>query len=159
MISGEYMQYKKITADDAAFLTGIFSIPEYDLYFAENDTSLEAWRERITNYFLSSDSYIVCDGNERTGWIMYAIENDTCMIDIIVLHPQKRHMGYGTAILSDLIAANPKLKRIRLIFQKRNRHALAFLPEAFNEMTDYAFLQSAETVGFRNFHPVKAKQM
>ena len=33
------------------------------------------------------------------------------------------------------------------------------IPEAFEGMTDFAFLQSAETVGFRDLHPLKAKQM
>jgi len=33
------------------------------------------------------------------------------------------------------------------------------IPEAFEGMTDFAFLQNAETVGFRDLHPLKAKQM
>ena len=57
---------------------------------------------------------------------MYSIEGDTCMIDIIVLHPEKRYMGYGNMILSDLIAANPNVKRIKLDVQKRNIPALTF---------------------------------
>lgn len=36
------MHYKRITPEDARFLTEIFSIPEYELYFAENDTTEEA---------------------------------------------------------------------------------------------------------------------
>ena len=120
------MQFRKITTADAAFLAEIFSIPEYALYFAENDTTREEWQERITKYYLSSRSYIVSDGEEKVGWIMYSIEGDTCSINIIVLHPQKRYMGYGKKILSDLIAANPEIKRIKLDVQKRNKPALSF---------------------------------
>ena len=120
------MQYKKITIDDAAFLAEIFSVPEYDLYFAENDTTQEGWQERISTYYLTSMSYIAFDGDEKVGWIMYSIEDDICKIDIIVLLPQKRYMGYGQAILSDLIAANPQIKTIKLDVQKRNKPALSF---------------------------------
>ena len=120
------MQYRKITTEDAAFLTEIFSIPEYELYFAENETTREDWQERIAMYYLSSQSYLVFDGEEKVGWIMYSIEEDTCVVDIIVLHPQKRYLGYGKAIFSDLIAANPEIKRIKLDVQQRNKPALSF---------------------------------
>ena len=120
------MQFKMITTEDAAFLTEIFSVPEYDLYFAENDTTQEDWRKRIATYYLSSNSYIVSNGDEKVGWVMYSIEGDTCKIDIIVLLPQKRYRGYGKAIFSDLIAANPKIKSIKLDVQKRNKPALSF---------------------------------
>jgi ribosomal protein S18 acetylase RimI-like enzyme len=120
------MRFRKITTEDAAFLDEIFSVPEYALYFAENDTTQEEWRERIAAYYLSARSYIVSDGEEKVGWIMYSIEEDTCSIDIIVLHPQKRYLGYGKAIFSDLIAANPDIRRIKLDVQKRNKTALSF---------------------------------
>ena len=120
------MQFRKITTEDEAFLAEIFSVPEYDLYFAENETMQENWQERIAAYYLSSQSYIVIDSEEKVGWIMYSIEEDTCTINIIVLHPQKRYMGYGKAIFSDLIAANPKIKRIKLEVQKRNKPAVSF---------------------------------
>ncbi len=120
------MVFRRIATEDAAFLAELFSVPEYALYFAENDTAQEDWQERITTYYLSSQSYIVSDGEEKVGWIMYSIKDDTCAIDIIVLLPQKRYMGYGKAILADLIAANPNIKTIRLDVQKRNKPALSF---------------------------------
>ena len=120
------MRFRKITTEDAAFLAEIFSIPEYELYFAENDTTQEDWRERISKYYLSSQSYIVYDGEEEVGWIMYSVEENTCSIDIIVLLPQKRYMGYGKEIFSDLISANPSIKKIKLDVQKRNKAALSF---------------------------------
>ena len=120
------MHFKRITKEDAAFLTEIFSIPEYELYFAENDTTQEEWQERIATYYLSEQSYIVSDGQEKVGWIMYSIVKGICKIDIIVLHPQKRYMGYGKEIIAELIAANPTVTKIKLDVQKRNKQALSF---------------------------------
>ena len=120
------MQFRKITTEDAAFLAQVFSVPEYALYFAENDTTEENWQERIATYYLSKQSYIVSDSEVKIGWIMYSIEGDICSIDIIVLHPQKRYMGYGKEIFSELIAANPNIKKIKLDVQKRNKTALSF---------------------------------
>ncbi len=83
-------------------------------------------KKRIAEYDLSSESYIVSDGDEKAGRIMYSTEDETCSIDIIVLLPQKRHMGYGKAIFADLTASNPKVKRIKLDVRKRNESALSF---------------------------------
>ena len=41
------MQYRILKENDAGFLTLIFSIPEYDIYFAENDTTEEEWKDRL----------------------------------------------------------------------------------------------------------------
>lgn len=120
------MQYKKITTEDAAFLTDIFSIPEYDMYFAENETTEEGWRNRITACFQSLQSFIVLDEGKKVGWIMYRINGHTCMIDIIVLHPNERFKGYGKAIISDILKSNPQVKEIKLDVQKRNKSAMAF---------------------------------
>lgn len=35
------VEYRKLKECDAAFLTTVFSSPEYELYFAENDTTEE----------------------------------------------------------------------------------------------------------------------
>lgn len=120
------MQYKQITAEDAAFLTEIFSIPEYDLYFAENETTKAEWRDRIEEHFLSSQSYIIHDEEKKIGWIMYKIDDRTCMIDIIALHPNERFKGYGKDIISDILKCNPQINEIKLDVQKRNKPAIAF---------------------------------
>ena len=39
------MQYRILKENDADFLTYIFSVPEYDTYFAENDTTDEEWKD------------------------------------------------------------------------------------------------------------------
>ena len=119
------MDYRKMTTDDAAFLTRIFSIPEYDLFFAENDTSEEDWKERIPLYE-GKRSLIIGDGTGEIGWLMYELQGETCFVDIIVLLPEDRYHGRGTEILADLLAENPQIKRIKLDVQQRNRSAVQF---------------------------------
>ena len=65
------MDYRKITPEDAHFLTKVFSVPEYDLYFAENETTEEDWRERIT-LFDDVQSLIVSDWSKDVGWLITA---------------------------------------------------------------------------------------
>ena len=120
------MRYRPITADDAAFLTEIFSIPEYELYFAENETTEAEWRDRIDRYFRSSRSYIVLEEGKKLGWVMYRVEGRICRVDLLVLHPNERFKGYGRAILSDILKREPWVREIRLEVQKRNRAAVAF---------------------------------
>ena len=66
-LRGKERQCRKISTDDASFLTEIFSVPEYDLYFAENDTTQEEWKERIATYYLSLASCIVSAGEAKVG--------------------------------------------------------------------------------------------
>ena len=84
------MDYRKITPEDAHFLTKIFSVPEYDLYFAENETTEEDWRERIA-LFDDVQSLIVSDGSKDVGWLMYRAEGG------IVLDRYYRFAAGGTA--------------------------------------------------------------
>ena len=119
------MDYRKITPEDAHFLTKVFSVPEYDLYFAENETTEEDWRERIA-LFDDVQSLIVSDGSKDVGWLMYRTEGESCFIDIIVLLPEERHHGYGKQIIADLLVKNPEIKTIKLDVQQRNHSAVAF---------------------------------
>ena len=41
------MEYRNISAKDAKYLTRLFSVPEYELYFAENSTTETGRQERI----------------------------------------------------------------------------------------------------------------
>ena len=63
------MQYRALRQGEAAFLPRIFSVPEYDLYFAENDTTEAEWKERLT-LFEKEHSYIISDNGADIGWIM-----------------------------------------------------------------------------------------
>ena len=119
------MDYRSIAVQDAGFLTRIFSVPEYDLYFAENDTTEEGWRERIPLYE-GARSLIVSDGRNDVGWLMYSLEGSVCFVRIIALLPGERHKGYGSAIVRDLLARNPRVGAIKLDVQQRNRPAVAF---------------------------------
>ena len=119
------MQYRILEENDAGFLTLIFSIPEYDTYFAENDTTEEEWKNRLT-LFETEHSYVISKSGMDIGWIMYTICGDICNLDIIVLLPQERNKGYGKEIFADLIAQNPQVKTIKLDVQQRNKSACEF---------------------------------
>jgi GNAT superfamily N-acetyltransferase len=119
------MQYRKLKESDAFLLTQIFSIPEYDLYFAENNTTEDDWKERIST-FDTEHSYIISKDNTDIGWIMYTICDNICKLDIVVLLPEERHKGYGKQIFNDLFVRNPQLRKIMLDVQQRNIHAFAF---------------------------------
>ena len=119
------MNYIKLDESNAAFLTKIFSNPEYELYFAENKTTEEEWKERLA-CFIDKESYIVHKGTSPVGWVMYKVEGTTCNVDIIVLLEEERHKGYGQAILHDIIEGNKGLKTIKLDVQKRNTGARKF---------------------------------
>ena len=107
------------------FLTQIFSIPEYDLYFAENDTTEDDWKERLT-LFEAEHSYIISKDGADIGWIMYDKCDNICNLDIVVLLPKERNKGYGKEIFTDLIAQNPQIRRIKLDVQQRNKQAIGF---------------------------------
>lgn len=119
------MNYIKLDESNAAFLTKIFSNPEYELYFAENKTSGEEWKERLA-CFVGKESYIVHKGTSPVGWVMYQVEGTTCNVDIIVLLDEERHKGYGQEILHDMIERNKGLKTIKLDVQERNIGARRF---------------------------------
>lgn len=119
------MQYRGLKECDVGILTQIFSIPEYDIYFAENDTTEEDWKERLA-LFETEHSYIISKNSADIGWIMYTICDDICNLDIVVLLPKERNKGYGKEIFADLIARNPQLRTIKLDVQQRNVSAIKF---------------------------------
>ncbi len=119
------MQYRALKEQDVGVLTRIFSIPEYDMYFAENDTTEEEWKERLP-LFETEHSYIVSEHGSDIGWIMYSICGAICSVDIVVLLPKERNKGYGKAIFQDLMARHPQIKTIKLDVQQRNLSAIRF---------------------------------
>ena len=128
------MQYRKLKECDAIFLTQIFSIPEYDLYFAENDTTEDEWKKRLT-IFETEHSYIISQDNIDIGWIMYTICDNICELDILVLSPEERNKGYGKEIFKDLFKHNQHIKSIKLDVQQRNEHAVHFYKKIGFEIT------------------------
>ena len=119
------VQYRILKENDADFLTRIFSVPEYDTYFAENDTTVEEWKDRLT-LFETEHSYVISKNDRDIGWIMYTICGDICDLDIVVLLPQERNKGYGKEVFADLIAKNPQVTTIKLDVQQRNKSAVGF---------------------------------
>ena len=119
------MKYVELDENSAAFLVKIFSNPEYDLYFAENETTEEQWKERFV-YFADKKSHIIYKGTSPVGWIMYEVKETVCNIDIIVLLDEERHKGYGQEIIHDIIEKNEGLRAIKLDVQKRNIAACKF---------------------------------
>lgn len=119
------MNYIKLNENNATFLTKIFSNPEYELYFAENKTTEEQWKERLV-CFIDKESYIVYKGTSPVGWVMYKVKETICNVDIIVLLDEERRKGYGQDIIHDIIEKNEGLKTIKLDVQKRNIKARKF---------------------------------
>ena len=117
------MEYRSISVKDAKFLTKVFSVPEYELYFAENSTTETGWQERIPLY---KKSLIISDRDKDIGWVMYAVNDCVCSVDIIVLLPEERYKGYGNVIIRDILAQNPQIHSIILDVQQRNTPAVSF---------------------------------
>lgn len=121
------MRYQPITPADADFLCQLFSTPEYDLYFAENDTTAEDWRERIDEFFTDKQSLVIStDAGQPVGWIMFERSGSACELDIIALSPSQRGRGYGKQALTELMLSDPTVSTITLDVQKRNTRAIDF---------------------------------
>lgn len=144
------MQYRVLKECDVGILTQIFSIPEYDIYFAENDTTEEDWKERLA-LFETEHSYIISKNGADIGWIMYTICDDICNLDIVVLLPKERNKGYGKEIFADLITRNPQLRTIKLDVQQRNISAIKFYQKlGFNVTGEENQSVSGECVPYFN---------
>ena len=63
------MEYRYLSQEEVGFLSSVFVTPEYDLYFAENDTTEQEWKERCS-LFDVEHSYIISKNNMDIGWIM-----------------------------------------------------------------------------------------
>ena len=119
------MEYRYLSQEEAGFLSNIFVTSEYDLYFAENDTTEQEWKKRWT-LFDSEHSYIISKANMDVGWIMYTLNGNICELDIVVLLPSERHKGYGKEIFADLLLRHPQISTVKLDVQQRNKHAISF---------------------------------
>ena len=121
------MIYKNIDTSDANFLSLIFSNDEYQLYFAENETTISEWIERIQDFYLDKLSYIIYnDDNKPVGWIMYNLVNNICYMDIIVFLHSEKFKGYGKTVFNDLINRHKDINKICLDVQVRNSNAIKF---------------------------------
>ncbi|MBP5208244.1 MAG: GNAT family N-acetyltransferase [Clostridia bacterium] len=71
-------------------------------------------------------SFIISDRVKDLGWMMYAVNDCVCSIDIIVLLPEERYKGHGNVIIKDVLAQNPQIRTIILDVQQRNTSAVSF---------------------------------
>ncbi|HBB9212061.1 TPA: GNAT family N-acetyltransferase [Escherichia coli] len=116
------------TVSDVEFIRSLFTNEEYELYFAENNTSEDEWKERF-ELLSRKENYIILDietGN-KVGWIMYKIHENECYLDLIVLKYELTGKAYGYHTIKKMegIIKN-QVNCIKLDVQQRNTRALKF---------------------------------
>ncbi|MBU3812670.1 MAG: GNAT family N-acetyltransferase [Candidatus Niameybacter stercoravium] len=122
------INFIKANKEDAGFIRSLFTNGEYELYFAENDTTTEEWEERFKFYDDMCNRLIIdTDTGEKIGWLLYDIEDEICKIHLIVLRYELigKAFGYWTLrALENLVVT--KAKYIILDVQQRNTRAVRF---------------------------------
>ncbi len=116
------------TMSDVEFIRSLFTNEEYELYFAENNTSEDEWKERF-ELLSRKKNYIIFDietGN-KVGWIMYKIHENECYLDLIVLKYELTGKAYGYHTIKKIegIIKN-QVNCIKLDVQQRNTRAFKF---------------------------------
>ena len=120
------MEFKKATVGDCGFIASLFDNDEYELYFAENDTTEAEWAERF-EYLADYEKLIIYENGEPVGWLTYKLEGDICDIGIIVIKHELMRSGIGYRAFDKAISSlPPTVKQVKLDVQKRNAHAVAF---------------------------------
>ncbi len=120
------VELRRASVSDCAFIASLFDNDEYQLYFAENGTTPDEWRERF-DYFEKGGNFIIYDGAVPAGWLTYSVEGDTCDIGIIVIRHELVGSGIGYRAFDKACSSLPAgVKFIKLDVQQRNEHAVAF---------------------------------
>lgn len=116
------------TVNDVEFIRSLFTNEEYELYFAENNTSEDEWKERF-EFLYHKKNYIISDSKtgDKIGWIMYEIHENECDLDLIVLQYELigKAYGYHTIKKMESIVKN-QVNCIKLDVQQRNSRAVKF---------------------------------
>ncbi len=91
---------RQATLADCEFVASLFDNEEYQLWFAENDTPVELWRERFVTYGNEGKhNLIIMDTLRRKssgiGWLLYELDGDVCKLDIIVMRRDLVGTGLG----------------------------------------------------------------
>ncbi|WP_346916774.1 GNAT family N-acetyltransferase [Clostridium sp.] len=114
--------------NDVEFISSLFTNEEYELYFAENNTSEDEWKERF-EFLCHKKNYIISDSEtgNKVGWIMYEIHENECDLDLIVLQYGLigKAYGYHTIKKMESIVKN-QVNCIKLDVQHRNSRAVKF---------------------------------
>lgn len=122
------INFIKANKEDAGFIRSLFTNDEYELYFAENNTTVEEWEKRFNFYEEMHNKLIIdTDTSEKIGWLLYDIEDEICKIHLLVLRYELigKAFGYWTLRALENLVAN-KVKCIILDVQQRNTHAVRF---------------------------------
>ncbi len=122
------INFNVATVNDVEFIRSLFTNEEYELYFAENNTPEDEWKERFE--FLScKENYIISDmeTSNNVGWIMYQIHGNVCHLDLIVLKYELIGKAYGYHTIKKMEGMiKNQVNCIKLDVQQRNIHALKF---------------------------------
>lgn len=121
------MHFRPLTREDCSFLVSLFDNEEYNLYFAENDTTEEEFAERF-EFWSNKENRIICDDDgQPQGWVMYQLDGDTCHLDLIVVRYSLVGSGVGYLAFDRIVRSLPSfVRRVKLDVQQRNRHAVDF---------------------------------
>ncbi|MDD2647453.1 MAG: GNAT family N-acetyltransferase [Eubacteriales bacterium] len=112
--------------DDCDFIASIFEGDEYEMYFAENDTTAEEWAERFP-HFSGMENKIILENGAPAGWLTMKLCGDKCDIGIIAVRRENVGSGIGYRAFDIAISSlPPEIKTVHLDVQKRNTHAEAF---------------------------------
>lgn len=122
------INFIKANKEDAEFICTLFTNDEYELYFAENNTTVQEWEERFKFYKDMYNQIIIdMETGEKIGWLLYDIEDEICKIHLVVLRYDLvgKALGYWTLKELENIVVN-KAKCIILDVQQRNFRAVKF---------------------------------
>ena len=122
------INFIEASIEDAKFIQSLFNNEEYELYFAENNTTVQEWEERFKFYKDMYNKLIMdTDTGEKIGWLLYDLEDDICKIHLVVLHYELVGKGFGYWILKALetLVVN-EAQCMLLDVQQRNVHAVNF---------------------------------
>ena len=123
---------RQATLADCEFVASLFDNEEYQLWFAENDTPVELWRERFVTYGNEGKhNLIIMDTLRRNssgiGWLLYELDGDVCKLDIIVMRRDLVGTGLGYYAFGVFLSLLPdNVKKVVLDVQQRNEHAVNF---------------------------------
>lgn len=123
---------RQATTADCEFVASLFDNDEYQLWFAENDTPVDLWRERFVTYGNEGKhNLIIMDTLRRNssgiGWLLYDLDAEVCKLNIIVMRHDLVGTGLGYYAFGVFLSMLPdNIKKVVLDVQQRNEHAVNF---------------------------------
>lgn len=96
-----------VVADNAAFLHRLMNEPTVLAVLHELPTSLSCWKKAIPEWDadLDEENYMICLDEQPIGWIgVNGLASETAYIKMLVLLPEYRQQGIGTAALKQTLS-------------------------------------------------------